>query len=311
MLLYYAKAHHELFVAPDPLPMTNWDNARFFLTVARAGTLRGAARQLKVDQATVSRRVAALEDELGARLFLRTPSLYVLTPAGEALIEPAETIEQSMAQIERRVMGLDERLAGSIRVATTDSLGKHFVIPAITRMRAEHPSIDVVCVASQDVANLTRREADVAIRTVRPEAPDLIVRRLGTLQTGIYASRAYVAACGTPEPGSRFEGHDLVLYQHSVAPTLPSALCGEPATSGREMFQTSSTVMLVDATVAGLGVAELPCYRADLEADLVRIMPQRSADFDVWLVAHADLYKTARIQVLINALVAQFAHSAA
>ncbi|KLD76680.1 LysR family transcriptional regulator [Xanthomonas hyacinthi] len=289
----------------------NWDNARFFLAIARAGTLRGAARHLKVDQATVGRRLAALEDELGARLFLRTPSLYVLTPAGEALIEPAEAIERSVAQIERRVMGLDERLVGSIRVATTDSLGRHFVIPAIARMRAEHPGIDVVCLASQDLANLTRREADVAIRTVRPEAPDLIVRRLGTLQTGIYASRAYLAARGTPESGGGFEGHDLVLYRHPVAPTLPSALCGEPATGGQGMFQTSSTVMLVDATVAGLGVAELPCYRADFEVDLVRIMPQCSADFDVWLVAHADLDKTARIQALMSALVEQFARSRA
>ena len=99
----------------------NWDHARFFLAVARAGTLRSAARRLNVDQATVGRRLAALEEELGARLFLRTPSLYVLTPAGEALVESAEVIERSIAQMERRVLGLDERLTGSVRIATTDS----------------------------------------------------------------------------------------------------------------------------------------------------------------------------------------------
>ncbi|MCC4595802.1 LysR family transcriptional regulator [Xanthomonas campestris pv. phormiicola] len=284
----------------------NWDNARFFLAIARAGTLRGAARQLRVDQATVGRRLAALEEELGARLFLRTPSLYVLTPAGEALVEPVEAVERSVAQMERRVMGLDERLTGSVRVATTDSLGKRFVLAAIARMRGQHPGIEVACLTSQDVANLTRREADIAIRTVRPDAPDLIVRRLATLQTGIYASRAYLAVRGTPAPGSGLAGHDLVAYHQPVAPTAPATLCGEPAGSGRVVLRASSSVALVDATVAGIGIAELPCYRADTEPELMRLMPDRHADFDVWLVAHADLYKTARIQALIEALVEQF-----
>ncbi|EHH03600.1 LysR family transcriptional regulator [Agrobacterium tumefaciens CCNWGS0286] len=284
----------------------NWDHARFFLSVARAGTLRSAARQLNVDQATVGRRLAALEDELGARLFLRTPSLYVLTPAGEALVDPAEAIERSVAQMERRVMGLDERLIGSVRIATTDSLAKRYVLPAVAAMRRVHPGIEVVCLTSQDIANLTRREADIAIRTLRPDAPDLIVRRLATLGTGIYASHAYLASRGTPIAGGEFAGHDLVVYQQKVSPTETETLCGESAANGRIVLRASSSITLVDAAVAGIGVAELPCYRADVERDLMRIMPDRSANFDVWLVAHADLYKTARIQVIIDALARQF-----
>ncbi|MBY8973429.1 LysR family transcriptional regulator [Pseudomonas sp. P867] len=284
----------------------NWDNVRFFLAIARAGTLRTAARQLRVDQATASRRLAALEEGLGARLFLRTPSHYVLTSAGEALVEPAETIERSVAQMERRVMGLDEQLTGSVRVATTDSLGKRFVLPAIARMRAEHPSIDVACLISQDVANLTRRDADIAVRTVRPDAPDLILRRLATLKTGIYASRAYLLTRGTPTFGDGFIGHDLVAYQQPVTPITTCAFCGEPNGSGKVVFRTSSSVTLVEAAVAGIGVAELPCYRADTEQELVRIMPGRSSDFDVWLVVHADLHKTSRIQALICKLVYEF-----
>lgn len=285
----------------------NWDNARFFLAVARAGTLRGAAAQLDVDQATVGRRIAALEDALSARLFLRTPTLYVLTTAGEALLEPAAAMEQASLQIERRVMGLDDQLCGTIRVATTDSLGKRFVIPAIARLRRKHPGIDAVCVTSTDIANLTRREADLAIRTLRPEAPDLIVRRLGHLETGIYASHRYLQARGEPAAGDAFEGHDLVMYQQPVVPTMWDALCGEPTSRGRVMFQTSSTMMLVEATIAGLGVAELPCFRADTEPELSRIMPQRCNHFAVWLVVHADLYKTARIQAMIEAVVDEFA----
>ncbi|PMS23630.1 LysR family transcriptional regulator [Trinickia dabaoshanensis] len=286
--------------------MTNWDNARFFLAVARTGTLRGAASRLGVDQATVGRRIAALEEALSARLFLRTPTMYVLTSAGEAMIAPAEAIEQAVHQIERRIVGMDEQLSGTIRVATTDSLGKRFVVPAIAKLRAAHPGIDVVCVTSAGLANLTRREADVAIRTLRPESPDLIVRRLAQLESGVYASRAYLAARGEPREGSAFEGHDLLMYQRTLVPSMWESLCGEPIHRGCVAFQTSSTMMLFEAAIAGLGVTELPCFRADEEPELVRVMRGRVDRFDVWLVAHADLYKTARIQAFIDVVAHAF-----
>lgn len=286
--------------------MTNWDNARFFLAVARTGTLRGAAARLCVDQATVGRRIAALEEALSARLFLRTPTMYVLTSAGEALVAPAESMEQAVHQIERRIAGMDDQLSGTIRVATTDSLGKRFVVPAIAELRAAHPGIDIVCVTSPGLANLTRREADVAIRTLRPESPDLIVRRLAQLESGIYASRAYLAARGEPREGGSFEGHDLVMYQRPVLPSMWESLCGEPIQRGRVAFQTSSTMMLFEAAIAGLGVTELPCFRADSEPELVRVMRNRGDHFDIWLVAHADLYKTARMQAFIEVVAHEF-----
>ena len=287
--------------------MMNWDNARFFLAVARTGTLRGAAVQLNVDQATVGRRIAALEETLAATLFLRTPALFVLTPAGEALLGPAESMEQAALLIERRVAGLDDQLAGTIRVATTDSLGKRFVVPAIAKVRRAHPGIEIVCVTSAQIANLTRREADLAIRTLRPDSPDLIARKLAQLESRLYASRDYVAARGEPREGEAFEGHDLVMYQQPVVPSMWSALCGEPTSRGRAVFQTSSTAMLFEATIAGMGIAELACFRAEDEPELVRVMPHRYNHFDVWLVAHADLYKTARMQVLVTAVVEAFA----
>jgi len=286
--------------------MTNWDNARFFLAVARTGTLRGAAARLGVDQATVGRRIAALEQALSARLFLRTPAMYVLTPAGEALIGPCEAMEQAVHQVERRIVGMDDQLCGAIRVATTDSLGKRFVVPAIAKLRAAHPGIEVICVTSPGVANLTRREADIAIRTLRPESPDLIVRRLAQLESGIYASRAYLAARGAPREGEAFEGHDLVMYQRPVLPSMWEALCGEPTHRGRIAFQTSSTMMLFEAAICGLGVTELPCFRADDEPELVRVMPKRCDHFDVWLVTHTDLYKTARVQAFIDIVACEF-----
>ncbi len=289
--------------------MINWDNARFFLAVARTGTLRGAAAQLAVDQATVGRRIAALEETLSTTLFLRTPALFVLTPAGEALLGAAETMEQAALSIERRIAGLDDQLAGTIRVATTDSLGKHFVVPAIAKVRRAHPCIEIVCVTSAQIANLTRREADVAIRTLRPDAPDLIARKLAQLEVAIYASHDYVASRGEPREGEAFDGHDLVMYQQPVSPSMRAPMCGEPTSRGRLVFQTQSTAMLFEAALAGFGIAELPRFRADYEPELVRVMPHRAEPFDVWVVAHADLFKTARMQVLIAAVAEEFAQA--
>lgn len=284
----------------------NWDNAKFFLAIARAGTLRGAAKLLGVDQATVGRRLAALEDELSAKLFLRTPALFVLTAAGEALVKPAESMEQSAHSIEQRIAGLDAQLAGTLRIATTDSLGLHFVLPALAKLRKLHPAIDTVCVTSAQVANLTRREADLAVRTVRPEAPELITRRLGQRELGLYASRGYVRERGEPQEGEAFAGHDLVLYQPTVAASMWDAICGEPVVRGRVVFQASSSALLHEAVASGFGIAEMPVFRAERDRRLVRVMPRRRDRFDVWMVAHADLFKTARMQAVIGLIAAEF-----
>ena len=287
-------------------PTVNWDNARFFLAVARTSTLRGAAQRLGVDQATVGRRIAGLEEELSAKLFLRTSTALVLTPAGEALIGPAEAMEQAAHTIERRVAGIDEQLAGTIRVATTDTMAATFVLPAIARLRQQHPGIDVVCMASKSIANLTKREADVAVRTLRPDASDLIARRIGQMETGVYASRSYVAARGEPEEGAAFAGHDLVLYPRNEVPWMWDDLCGEPITRGRVVLQSNSATALIEAVAAGMGMTELVCRRAEAYPQLVRVLPNRRSLQDVWLVTHADLHKTARVRALLDCIVEAF-----
>jgi len=254
----------------------------------------------------VGRRIAALEDELSAKLFLRTSTALVLTPAGEALIGPAEAMEQAAHTIERRVAGIDEQLAGTIRLATTDTMAATFVLPAIATLRQRHPGIDVVCMASKSIANLTKREADVAVRTLRPDSPDLIARRIGQMETGIYASRSYVAARGEPEEGTAFAGHDLVLYPRNEVPWMWEDLCGEPITRGRVVLQSNSALALFEAVAAGIGITELVCRRAQAYPQLVRVLPNRRSMQDVWLVTHADLHKTARVRALLDCIVEAF-----
>jgi len=291
---------------PRQGPRMNWDDARVFLAIRRAGTLRGAAALLQVDQATAGRRLAALEAALGARLFLRTPGGYVPTPAGELAGAAAERMEQAADQLQRQMQGLDEKLCGVVRVATSDTMASFYVIPALTKLREAHPDIKVVLGTSTQVTNLTRREADLAVRTVKPTSPDLISRRLARRQLGVYASRSYLRRRGEPMQDAALQGHDVVLYDRPMGPSDGRQLCGVPTGNARVALEVNSGLMMLEAVRAGIGLGELPVQMAEGDPELVRVWPERSDRIDVWLVLHADLSRTARVRAVADAIVEAF-----
>lgn len=286
----------------------DWDNARIFLAIQRAGTLRGAAEQLQIDQATVGRRLNAMEKSLGARLFLRTPSGYVATPAGELAVTAIEKMEQAADQLQRQMQGIDERLCGVVRVAATDTMAKHVLMPAMQRLASDHPAIRVVLTTSTQVSNLTRREADLAVRSLRPTNPDLISRHLKRLAVGLYASRAYLKRCGMPVSGSALAGHDVVIYQRAVSAAQTDAICGESIANARVAMEVSSGLMLIEAVSAGLGIGALPTHMGNAVPQLVRIWPERQEPYDMWLVLHDDLNRTARVRAVADAIIAAYDH---
>lgn len=286
----------------------NWDDARVFLAVCRASTLRGAARVLGVDQATVGRRVNALEKSLSATLFLRTSDGYALTAVGEAALLSVEKMEHSAFELQRQIQGLDDRLTGTVRVSTTDSLAIDFLIPAIANLHDKHPDVRVQLDASTQILSLAKREADITVRNIRPDYPDLIARRIARWPVGLFASRAYIERHGEPEPGSLFEGHDLVVYQPHWQSQKDMTLVCEPLGRGRIVAALSSSLLVRRAIAAGLGVGEIPVRSGELDG-LVRLWPERTRPlpYEVWLVTHADLRHTARVRVVIDEIVAVFA----
>ena len=286
----------------------NWDDARVFLAVCRESTLRGAARVLGVDQATVGRRVNALEKSLSATLFLRTSEGYALTAVGEAALLSVEKMERSALELERQIQGLDNRLTGTVRVSTTDSLAIDFVIPAIACLHAKHPDVRVQLDASTQILSLAKREADIAVRNTRPDNPDLIARRIARWPVGLFASRGYIDRNGAPEPGSLFEGHDLVVYQPHLQSQRDLTLVCEPLGRGRIVATLSSSLLVRRSIAAGLGIGEIPVHNGELDG-LVRLWPERTRPlpYDVWLVTHADLRHTARVRAVIDEIVAAFA----
>lgn len=286
----------------------NWDDARVFLAVCRESTLRGAARVLGVDQATVGRRINALEKSLNATLFLRTREGYALTAVGEAALLSVANMERSALDLQRQVQGLDDRLTGTVRVTTTDSLAIDFLIPAIARLHDKHPDVRVQLDASTQILSLAKREADIAVRNTRLDNPDLIARRIARWPVGLFASQGYIDRHGAPEPGNLFEGHDLVAYQPYLQGQKDLTLVSEPLGRGRIVATLSSSLLVRRSIAAGIGIGEIPVHTGEMDG-LVRLWPQRTRPlpYDVWLVTHADLRHTARVRAVIDEIVAAFA----
>ncbi|MBC3272844.1 LysR family transcriptional regulator [Pseudomonas sp. SWRI81] len=286
----------------------NWDDARVFLAVCRESTLRGAARVLGVDQATVGRRITALEKSLSATLFLRTSDGYALTALGEAALKSVQKMEHSALELERQIHGLDDRLTGNVRVSSTDSLAIDFLIPAIARLHELHPDVQVQLDASTQILSLAKREADIAVRNTRPDNPDLIARRIARWPVGLFAAQAYVDRHGEPQPGTAFEGHDLVVYQPYLQSKKDFTLVSEPFNRGRIVASLSSSLLVRRSIAAGLGIGEIPLYMGERDG-LVRLWPEltRPLPYEVWLVTHADLRHTARVRAVIEQIVEAFA----
>lgn len=287
----------------------NWDDVQLFLAVHRAGTLRGAAQRLGIDQTTVGRRLTGLERSLGSRLFLRTTGGWTLTDSGRQALPTAEGMERLAVSFERRSEGADNRMAGEVRVTTTDALAMDFVVPAIERLRTTHPDISVILSTTTRLLDLARREADVAVRTLRPEQPDLIVRRLGCWEVGLYATKGYLERHGEPQRGDGFAGHDIALYQEGVTGRQDDTLTGESRKQGRVVAELDSSLMLATFVRAGLALGELPDYIAQRDHNLVRVWPDhhRARPYEAWLVLHQDLARTARVRVVTEAISDAFA----
>ncbi|MDR7039613.1 DNA-binding transcriptional LysR family regulator [Methylobacterium sp. BE186] len=281
----------------------DWDDLRFVLAVARAGSLAGAARTLGVNHTTVLRRLGAYEARIGARLFERLPSGYVPTAAGEAMVGELAGIDAAIHDAERRAAGQDRRITGTVRLSTTDTLMASVLPDALARVRAMHPGILLEVSTANAFAVLTRREADVAVRPTASPPETLVGRRIAGLGHAVYAAPSYLAvraADGTLSEHA-WLGPDASLRETVAARWLRTNLRGvAPVT------QADSFVALRDLAVAGLGVALLPCYLGDPSPGLVRLPRTAALDLGsaLWVLTHEDLRRVARIDAVVTALTA-------
>ncbi len=284
----------------------HWDDIRFFLAVARAGSLSGAARVLGVGHVTVGRRVAVLERRLGVKLLDRTPEGFSSTPAGQAILGQCAAMESAALDLERIAAGRDSLAAGTVRLTTTEALAHRLVAQAIATVRKAHPSLQVDLVVGVRTLDIARRDADVAVRFARPTAPELVCQKLGEVGFSLYASRRYLAKFGAPKRGAGLAGYDLITFTGAPAATSPFFM-GEALQGARVAIRCDNPLIQRQAAAQEAGIAELACVLGDECAELVRVWPDEPPALrTAWLVVHQDLRRSARIRVVTSAIVEAF-----
>ncbi len=281
-----------------------WDDVRFFLATAREGSLSGAARVLNVDHVTVGRRIAMLEERLGAKLLTRTPDGFATTPAGHAIIRECEAMEAAAVNLERLAAGHDTRSAGAVSVTATDALAYAIVLPALAPLRASHPELQIDLLPGVRALDVVRREADLAVRISinRPSAAGLVCRKLADVGSALYASPKYLASRGTPGRGKGLAGHDVITYSGWPAGMGPS-FTGESLEGARTSVRSNDRFVQLKATALGFGICELACYLGDAHPDITRVWPDQPPILrPVWLVIHEDLRRAAKIRLVASAI---------
>jgi DNA-binding transcriptional LysR family regulator len=287
----------------------DWNDLKYFLLCARTGTLAGAGRLLKVDETTVGRRLAALEHALGARLFDRTSDGFVLTSTGERLVGTAQEIEQSTLDLERKATGADVKLEGVVRVATTETLQVMFLARYLAPLRQAHPGIVVEMVSGLGVANLLKRDADLAVRVgAKPTQQSLIVRRLGAFTWGLYARRDRAKK---RRKAAILDGEAVIGYCEELALSTGANWLAQNARGAKIVFRINSILGAAQAARGGWGVAILPTFAGEAEPELIRLSPEPLCPVNLWLAVHSDLQRNARVRAVIDHLVAAVAESAA
>ena len=268
---------------------------RTLLAIAREGSLAGAARRLRVNHSTVFRRLGAIEARLGTRLFERQGGSYVTTAAGEDLLRTAERVEAEVEALERRLSGQDLRLTGSLRLTAPDDISEVLVMPLLAEFRHSYPEITVELAVDNRMLNLTRREADVALRPTRQPPETLAGRRIAGLASAVYGPAG--------ADGGNTSDRRWVAWEEGGGPPLVARWLAEHVDRHTIAYRSNSMLNQASAARAGLGLAVLPCFLADGDPRLQRISgPLPELATELWLLTHPDLQRTARIRVLLDLL---------
>ncbi|WP_188409102.1 LysR family transcriptional regulator [Agaricicola taiwanensis] len=273
-----------------------WDDFRLVKAIADRRTLAGAADTLAINTSTVFRRLGALEERLGTKLFERGRVGYALTPSGEEMVGLASRMADDVASFERRIAGRDLKPSGELRITTNDSFIIHMLTPIFARFREAFPDIRLEIIVGNQSLNLSRRDADIAIRATAHPTETLVGRRIASVAWTIYGRK------GDEHPRERdeFRGLPWVGFSDSLPVSANGALAD---LTGQEAVYRLNTVLgLSHAIAAGMGIGSLPCFIGDAEPTLERLAePQDdSSGAGLWLLTHADLKASARVRAFLD-----------
>ncbi len=282
----------------------DWDNVRVFLAVARAGQFVAAAKRLRLDHATVSRRIAALEAALGARLFDRRTTGARLTSAGERFLAAAEQMESAFLHAQAEISDVDVELTGVVRIGAPDGFSTYYLAGALRDFVERNPGIRIQLAPVPQVIPLARREVDVVVVLDKPEEGRFVARKLTDYSLGIYASAAYFKTHEPPREVGELAGHRLVGYIEEYAFSSALDYIRELYGGAPTSFECASAVTQLEALRAGLGLGVAHDFIARRFRDLRRVLPERRATRTYWIVTHQDTRGLGRIRAVCEHLIA-------
>lgn len=286
----------------------NWDDFRYFLAAAESGSLSAAAKRLRSNQPTVGRHIDALESALGLKLFQRNKKGLSLTQEGTRVLEQSELMQSGVHNIQRMVGGDYQQLRGSVRLALPEGLCNEILIPRLEGFYRHYPNLRLILNVSSRTANLTRGEADIAIRLFRPKETDLVTRQLTDMATGLYAGHKYLQTHEPPVTLPDLIQHRIIGYGDELAGLPENKWLLNHVPKDEWALQSDSTSSRLRATVCGLGISIQPCMFADANPDLIQVLDHVSLPaHKVWITYHRDLRAILRIRVTVDFLIALFA----
>jgi DNA-binding transcriptional LysR family regulator len=280
----------------------DWNDLRYFLAVARHGSTVAAARALATNQSTVQRRLAALERSIGKPLATRSPSGYRLTELGRDLVSHAECVEQAVLAFEQRLQSAARQVSGVLRVACPEPIVYRITrSPLLERFKAKHPELRIEFVMSDKYVDLSKGEADVALRSGDTDDGELVGRKIADSFWAVYASEAYVAQHGKPERVEDLARHLLIGLDESMAKHRAAVWLLRVAPDARIVARNNSVLGLMYAVKSGVGVAPLPTALGDNEPGLVRVLGPIAELARIWrLLAHPDVRRTPRVSAFFD-----------
>lgn len=266
----------------------NWDDLRVFLAVARSGSISSGAKLLDLQHSTVSRRIRKLEQDLDVRLFDKVPSGYVVTTAGENLLQAASRMECEVLKVDGTLAGTDLKPSGPLRVTAIDNMATTVLMPMFTGFSRQYPDVTLSLMVSNSDVSLAQREADVAIRLTNAPPETLIGKRVATVSSAIYASPEYIEQLRRDDSEPQWLGVECCGFHRSWT----QQACGDQT----HRFVVDDTLLTQAALREGMGVSILPCFMGDPDPRLARYTdPQPEWDLGLWILLHSDLKRTARV----------------
>jgi len=281
----------------------DWNRARAFLVTAEEGSFSAAARALQLSQPTLGRQVSSLEEELGVTLFERIGNTLALTGAGLELLEHARAMGDAATRVSLAATGQSATLDGTVGITASELIAAHLLSPAVARVRAEHPGIQLEIVASNTARDLRRREADIAVRNFQPDHPELVARKVADRHARLYATPDYLARLGHPNRPEDLSDADVFGFDRGDRMLDGLRALGLPLTQRNVPVVTESHLVQWEMAKQGLGICIVMDQVGDAEPRVVRVLPDLPPiPVPVWLTAHRELRTSRRIRAVFDIL---------